>query len=361
MKIDKAYKEQKKLNKTFERQNKITKTLNEATKAYDEGEPIMSDKEWDNLFFELTEMETVEGVQTINSPTQIISYEVVNELEKIKHEHPMLSLPKTKSLEELENFIGDYDYLVMPKLDGLTCSLTYENGELTRAETRGDGNIGENILHNAKVIRSIPKHINYKQRLVIDGEIICTYEDFKDFANDYKNPRNFAAGSIRLLDSQECAKRKLTFIVWDIIEGFEEKDYLHDKLELIYEQGFISVDYTAYWGDLQEDIDHILKWNKKWQYPIDGVVVKYESKKLRQSLPATAHHLGGAIAYKFYNEEYSKYNIDDNIDAYQFFKYHCLGYNTPPNYGAMFFGITPFSLNQSKSIMEQFSNKGFIL
>ena len=310
MKIDRAYKEQKNLNKVLEKQNKITKTLNEATKAYDEGEPIMSDKEWDNLFFELTEMETIEGVQTINSPTQIISYEVVNELEKIKHEHPMLSLPKTKSLEELENFIGDHDYIVMPKLDGLTCSLTYENGELIRAETRGDGNIGENILHNAKVIRSIPKYINYKQRLVVDGEIVCTYKDFKDFANEYKNPRNFAAGSIRLLDSRECAKRKLTFIVWDVIEGFEEKDYLHNKLESIYEQGFISVDYTAYWGNLQKDIDHILEWNKNWQYPIDGVVVKYESKKLRQSLPATSHHLGGAIAYKFYDEEYSTNLLD---------------------------------------------------
>ena len=284
--------------------NDLIKKLNKATKAYDEGHPIMSDKEWDDLYFELSHIEESAGTASADSPTQIISYEVVNELEKIDHEHPMLSLPKTKSLEELENFIGDHDYIVMPKLDGLTCSLTYENGELIRAETRGDGNIGENILHNAKVIRSIPKHINYKQRLVVDGEIICTYKDFKDFANDYKNPRNFAAGSIRLLDSRECAKRKLIFIVWDIIEGFEEKDYLHDKLELIYEQGFISVDYTAYWGDLQEDIDHILEWNKKWQYPIDGIVVKYESKKLRQSLPATSHHLGGAIAYKFYDEEY---------------------------------------------------------
>lgn len=311
MKIDRAYKEQKNLNKVVERQNKITKTLNEATKAYDEGEPIMSDKEWDNLFFELTEMETVEGVQTINSPTQIISYEVVNELEKIKHEHPMLSLPKTKSVDELKAFVGDHDFILMSKLDGLTCSLTYENGELIRAETRGDGLIGENILHNAKIIKNIPQHIDYLDRLVVDGEIICKYNDFEEFSNEYKNPRNFAAGSIRLLDSEECAKRNLSFIVWDVIEGFGP-DFLHERLDLAETYGFETVYYylPKEKKDLYRGLDNTEEISNEFNLPIDGVVIKYESKKLRDSLPFTGHHLGGAIAFKFYNEEYPTNLLD---------------------------------------------------
>lgn len=295
MKIDKTYKERK----------KMAENLNKATKEYDKGEPIISDKEWDDLYFKLLALEESAGTAFTDSPTQTISYEVVNELEKIEHEHPMLSLPKTKSINELENFIGDYDYIVMSKLDGLTCSLTYENGELIRAETRGDGKIGENILHNAKVINNIPNFIDYKERLVVDGEVICKYNNFEEFSSDYKNPRNFAAGSIRLLNSEECEKRNLSFIVWDIIEGFEEEDYLHNRLEKAYKLGFTCVDYTAFWSSIEEDIDFIKTQAKKHFYPIDGVVIKYESKKLRDSLPITSHHLGGAIAYKFYDEEYS--------------------------------------------------------
>ena len=290
------------------RKEDLIKTLNEATKAYDEGNPIMSDLEWDNLYFELSHMEESAGTASADSPTQTISYEVVNELEKIEHEHPMLSLPKTKDITELDRFIGDHDYIMMPKLDGLTCSLTYENGELVRAETRGDGHIGENIFHNAKVIKNIPNFITYKERLVVDGEVICKYEDFEPFSKDYKNPRNFAAGSIRLLDSQECEKRNLSFIVWDVIEGFEEHDYLHNKLEKVFELGFQVVDFTAWLDYLDEEVEYIKNLAKF--YPIDGIVVKYESKKLRQSLPATSHHLGGAIAYKFYNEEYPTKLLD---------------------------------------------------
>lgn len=294
MKIDSTYKERK----------QMAKVLNQATKEYDEGHPIMNDKEWDDMFFKLTKIEYSAGSAAADSPTQTISYEVVNELEKIEHEHPMLSLPKTKSIDELVAFIGDKDYIIMGKMDGLTCSLTYENGELVRAETRGDGYIGENILHNAKVIKNIPNAIDYKDKLVVDGEIICKYNDFEKFSKDYKNPRNFAAGSIRLLDSEECAKRDLTFIAWDVIEGIEEEDYLHNKLEKLHKLGFDCVHYTAYWNNINEDIKKIQSWCQDSYYPIDGVVVKYESKKLRQSLPSTGHHLGGAIAYKFYDEEY---------------------------------------------------------
>lgn len=284
--------------------------LNFHTKLYNKGEEIISDEQWDELYFQLKEKEAELGIYYPDSPTQSITYETVSELKKIKHNHSMLSLPKTKNLEELENFIKDYDCIVMPKLDGLTCSLTYEKGELVRAETRGDGEEGEDILYNAKVVKNIPNRIDYKERLVLDGEVICTYKDFEQFKNDYKNPRNFAAGSIRLLDSKECSNRNLTFVVWDIIEGFEEWDYLHEKLEAATQCGFTCVNYAIFHNSLQEDIDYIINRNKGDNYPIDGIVVKYESKKIRNSLPKTNHHMGGAMAYKFYDNLYPTELID---------------------------------------------------
>lgn len=134
----------------------------------------------------------------------------------------MLSLEKTKSLEDVKTFCNHHKMALMAKVDGLTCSLKYVDGRLVSAETRGDGIIGEDILHNALIIPSIPKRIKYKGDLIIDGEIVCLKKDFSSFETEYKNCRNFAAGSIRLLDSKECEKRKLTFIVWDVIEGFKD-------------------------------------------------------------------------------------------------------------------------------------------
>ena len=134
----------------------------------------------------------------------------------------MLSLDKTKDLSVIKSFLGKKSFIAMAKMDGLTCSLTYEKGKLVRAETRGNGTIGEDILHNANVIPSIPKYINYKEQVIIDGEIICSYSDFETFSTQYKNPRNFASGSIRLLDSKECEKRKLKFVVWDVIKPFND-------------------------------------------------------------------------------------------------------------------------------------------
>ena len=292
MRIDKDY-------------NSLIKELNKRTKEYDEGHPTITDKEWDDLYFEIKKQELENNVISTDSPTQSISYEVVNELEKITHEHPMLSLPKTKSIEEVSNFIGDIPYIIMSKMDGLTCSLTYENGELVRAETRGNGEVGEDILHNAKILSSIPNHINYNSKLVIDGEIICKYNDFEEFSNEYANPRNFAAGSIRLLDSEECSKRKLSFIAWDLIEGFKNVDDLYIRLRLIEDLGFTIVPFIFdSMQTVEEEINDIKELSKELYYPIDGVVIKYRSCKKRESLPSTSHHAGGALAYKFYDDEY---------------------------------------------------------
>ena len=227
--------------------------LNRHTELYDKGVSEISDKAWDDMYFELAALEHERGYIIPNSPTQKVNYTVVNELQKVKHNHPMLSLDKTKDIEEIKSFIGNKDWIAMLKMDGLTCSLLYEGGRLVKAETRGDGEIGEDITHNAMVVPSIPKRIPYTDRLVVDGEIICRLDDFKEFEGEYKNARNFASGSIRLLDSNECAKRKLTFVAWDVITGYkkDEEVTLGNKLHQLYDYNFKVVPYFLD-GDFEE-------------------------------------------------------------------------------------------------------------
>ena len=211
----------------IKRMENLIEELNEATRAYDEGKPYMSDHEWDDLYFELLQLEKHLGIAYSNSPTQRIDFQIVSALKKSEHNHPMLSLAKTKDIQEVESFIGKHSYLAMCKMDGLTCSLRYYNGKLVSAETRGNGLVGEDVLHNALIIPSIPKYIAYKDELIVDGEIICCLDTFTEkFSNTYKNARNFAAGSIRLLDSKECSSRDLTFVAWDVIKGFDEENEL---------------------------------------------------------------------------------------------------------------------------------------
>ena len=286
------------MNQVSNKIRELIEYLNYHTKCYDEGKPEISDMEWDIKYYELDKLEKEYSIYFNNSPTQSISYEVVNSLEKVVHNHDMLSLEKTKALSEVKDFLGNVPYLAMCKMDGLTCSLKYENGELVSAETRGNGKVGENILHNARVIPSIPKIIPYKDTLVIDGEIICTKEDFKEFENDYANPRNFAAGSIRLLDSNECSKRKLRFIAWDVIEGLNDGKYLSDKFVSLRDFGFIIVPYCGY-DDHERDINEITQMAEQFKYPIDGVVFKFDDVEYGRSLGQTSHHFKNALAFKF--------------------------------------------------------------
>ena len=278
----------------------LVKELNEATKLYDEGRPMMSDKDWDTKYFALEKLEKEIGYTPLTSPTRNIYYGSVNQLNKIKHNHLMLSLDKTKDLDEVKAFIDNKDFLMMAKMDGLTCSLHYKNGKLVSAETRGDGVVGEDVLHNARVIPSIPNYINYFDDLVIDGEIICSYEDFKYFENEYKNPRNFAAGSIRLLDNKECEKRKLQFVAWDIISGFDEESTLDAKLLKISQLGFTIIPFLTN----SYDVDNIKNIISTLSYPIDGLVFKFNDIAYGKTLGATSHHFNNAIAYKFYDETY---------------------------------------------------------
>ena len=285
--------------------------LNNATKAYDEGNPIISDKEWDDIYFWLVEAEKYCGFKKPNSPTIKIHYSVVNELVKVKHNHEMLSLPKTKELDEVKNFLGEHEAVAMGKMDGLTCSLRYINGQLVSAETRGDGLVGEDITHNAMVIPSIPKNIDYQDELIIDGEIICTTENFKEFAKEYKNPRNFAAGSIRLLDARECEKRKLSFVAWEVVKGLEIENSLMGRFLYLIQLGFsvvphmlLSTHYKCETAKQKDYISFIQDMCKHCGLPIDGVVFKFDDIKYGKSLGKTSHHFNNAIAYKFYDELY---------------------------------------------------------
>ena len=277
--------------------------LNYYTKLYDEGKPEISDQEWDDMYFKLVTLEKKTGLYFEDSPTQRVNYQVVNKLNKVEHSHPMLSLDKTKDTNTVKSFISNKKYLAMAKMDGLTCSLTYRGGRLVKAETRGNGEIGEDILHNALVVKNIPNKIEFYDELVIDGEIICDYKSFEKFENEYKNPRNFASGSIRLLDSAECAKRNLSFVVWDVIKGFGQS-YLNEKLVAAGNLGFTIVPMAPSVGNIDSDIEQVQLKCKALHYPIDGVVFKYNNCEEYEAAGRTDHHFKGGLAYKFYDEEY---------------------------------------------------------
>ena len=297
---------------------KLIDTLNHNTYLYNAGLPRMSDKQWDDMYYQLKLLEDETGIIFNDSPTQSIVYKTMDSLPKVKHSHKMLSLAKTKDIEEVKKFMGNNICLAMLKMDGLTCSLTYEYGQLVRAETRGNGEEGEDITHNAKVIPSIPlilpREYHNIERLVIDGEIICDTKTFeKEFSNEYANSRNFAAGSIRLLESQECAKRNLTFVAWDVIEGLDEEIVcVSSLLDIIDDFGFNTVPRNL--ADSTIDIEVIIDILKNkaniYNYPIDGIVFKFDNIIYGKSLGATAHHFNNAIAYKFYDDTYPTTLLD---------------------------------------------------
>lgn len=281
----------------------------------------VSDFEYDQLYDELSALEQeTEFIMTV-SPTQTVGYEVKSELTKVKHNHPMLSLDKTKDINDVVKFLGNKDGLVMPKMDGLTCSLRYLDGKLVSAETRGNGEIGEDILHCAKTIKNIPLHIDYKDELIIDGEVIISYDDFEKINSTlpedqkYKHPRNLASGSIRQLDSKIAAERNLKFIAWKVIKGWDKALGL-DSNSFCYRLGFaefLGFDVVDWYGlpDFCRDeriisyaIDVMKKWAKDNSYPIDGCVFSYDDVAYGDSLGATGHHLRSQYAYKFYDELY---------------------------------------------------------
>ena len=297
-----------KFEKRLYRIKELIEKMNEASRLDEIGQSLMTDQEWDEMYYELKALESETGVVYPNSPTQTIYYDVKNELTKIEHDHKMLSLDKTKDWNEFLRYFGDKPVVGMLKLDGLTCSLTYWDGYLIKAETRGNGKVGEDILHNARVVKSIPKQIPYKGKLVVDGEILCTWKDFKAFEGEYANPRNFASGSIRLLNSTECEKRNLTFVAWNVIEGFNNSNSFTDKLIALEQSGFIVVPWTSsfYWNAKEFLIEQATEEG----YPIDGLVGRFNDIEYGLSLGETDHHSKAAYAFKFYDETYETHMLD---------------------------------------------------
>ena len=296
---------------------RLIKQLNEYRDSYyNDARPVVSDAAYDKLFDELSELEKETGVVYANSPTQTVGYVVKSELEKVKHSHPMLSLDKTKSVNDLVKFSRDKDCILSLKMDGLTCLLTYENGELVQGETRGDGEVGELITHNAKVFDNIPLTIDYKGHFEIEGEAIITYDDFNkinEFLSDdkkYKNPRNLASGSVRQLDSKTAAKRHIKFIAWkvptEVPEGICSNSFLH-RLMCARDFGFEIISFLAYSSSDKEHLPEMIESLKtkahNYGYPIDGLVMTYNDIQYGESLGMTGHHPKHSIAFKFYDEE----------------------------------------------------------
>lgn len=283
------------------------KKLNYYTELYDQGKPEISDAEWDNLYFDCTNFEEETGYIDPKSPSATIQYNVKNNLKKVTHNHPMLSLDKTKDINVLRKWLKE-PTIVMLKMDGLTCSIKYENGKLVSAETRGNGEVGEDITENIKRLPSVPKKISTKETTIVDGEVICTYKDFEEFSDSYKNPRNFASGSIRLDDADECEKRKLTFVAWDKITGNEN---LATKLDMLKKLGFVVVPYKETDLDnLEAQQEEMVKIATKSTYPIDGLVYKIDDYDSYTSKGRDNHSFLGALAFKLYDPEFETELVD---------------------------------------------------
>lgn len=285
---------------TREEYTKNIELLNEYTRLYDLGTPAITDEAWDSLYFDCQAFEEETGYIDLKSPTSSVQYDVQNALKKVTHNHPMLSLDKTKDPAVLKKWIGNLDTIVMLKMDGLTCSIKYVDGKFVSAETRGNGQIGEDITENAKRLPSIPMTIPATGTVIVDGEVICKYDDFEEFSDSFKNPRNFASGSIRLQDADECEKRKLTFVAWDLISSDAN---FNDKLSEMEKLGFIVVEYEATSIEHLEEQQELLKQRAASKnYPIDGLVYRINDTQIWISKGKTDHAFQGSFAFKFYDQ-----------------------------------------------------------
>jgi DNA ligase (NAD+) len=297
--------------------------LNQWTEDYDKGAPVVEDYEWDDLYYSVQDFEYYNPeLISPDSPTQKVHFVKVSELSKVKHSHPMLSLAKTKDLTKITEILGtDFPLIAMLKLDGLSCSLTYEKGVLVRAETRGDGVVGEDVTHNIWHVSTVPRHLPQKIDLKVDGEIIIKEDDFEPFAQEYKNPRNLAAGTIRLLDAATSIKRRLTFVAWDAFFSDEDEfTNLSDKLHFLQDSNFIVTRFRELSGNasnnkIQEAIDSLRDVAKVLDFPIDGIVFKIDNTKEYARKGRTDHHFKGGVAFKFFEETYGTNLLDVSFDV----------------------------------------------
>ena len=297
----------------IKRLKELTDRLNHYRDSYyNNSESLISDKQYDDLFDELQSLEEETGIIMSNSPTKTVGYEVKSKLEKIKHSHPMLSLDKTKSTEDLIKFSDGRDCIISLKLDGLTVLNTYDNGVLCQSETRGNGEEGEIITHNAKVFDNLPLNIPFDRKFEIEGEAIITQSDFEkiNVNGEYKNCRNLASGSVRQLDSNITKDRHVRFIAWKIPFGVTTYS---QGFEIAAQYGFEVVPYVKYnskYDDIKKAIEILKDIAKEKSLPIDGLVITYNNVEYGKSLGMTGHHPKHSLAFKFYDDVYPTKLLD---------------------------------------------------
>jgi DNA ligase (NAD+) len=299
------------INAKKQRMKELIEILDKAAKAYyaDSAE-IMSNAEYDELYDELENLEKETGIVLAGSLTKKVGYEVLSSLPKKAHKEPRLSLAKTKEVAELESFLGDKEGILMWKLDGLTIVLTYENGELVEALTRGNGEIGEVVTENARFFENIPLVIPYKGSLMVRGEAIIKYSDFNrindeitDVAEKYKNPRNLCSGSVRQLSTEVTASRNINFIVYEDLEGGEKFKTRVEELNYLESLGFTVVDHPLVTRDsLEAEVRTYEKRIKSYDIPSDGLVLQFNDIAYGNSLGKTAKFPRHSIAFKWKDE-----------------------------------------------------------
>lgn len=287
--------------------------LNKANKAYyQENREIMSNFEYDKLYDELVELEKETGVTLSNSPTIHVGYELLSNLPKEQHEKPMLSLDKTKDVAALKEWLGDNDGVLSWKLDGLTIVMTYLDGKLVKAVTRGSGEVGEVITNNAKVFTNIPVNINYKGSLILRGEAVISYSDFEkindeiqDVAAKYKNPRNLCSGSVRQLNNKITAERNVRFYAFSLVkaDGIDFRNSRTEQLNWLKAQGFSTVEFKKVnSSSIEESVQWFAEHVAENDLPSDGLVLTYENISYGESLGSTAKFPRDSIAFKWRDE-----------------------------------------------------------
>ena len=295
------------------RMRELVDLLNRARRAYEqEDQEIMSNYEYDRLYDELEGLEKELGTRLASSPTVNVGYEVLSELPKERHERPMLSLDKTKDVERLKEFLGDQKAMISWKLDGLTIVLTYQDGGLVKAVTRGNGEVGEVVTNNARVFKNVPLSIPYQGELVLRGEAVISYKDFEKINGEigdadakYKNPRNLCSGSVRQLNNEITAKRNVRFYAFTLVraEGVDFHNSRICQMEWLKSQGFDVVENHPV---TRETIDSEVAWFAEHiagnEVPSDGLVLVYDDIAYGQSLGTTAKFPRDSFAFKWADE-----------------------------------------------------------
>lgn len=297
-----------------ERMQELVTLLNRAAKAYyQDAQEIMSNLEYDRLYDELTKLEAELGITLSDSPTVNVGYEVLSELPKERHESPMLSLDKTKEVQDLKRFVGDQKAMMSWKMDGLTIVLTYRDGTLFKAVTRGNGEVGEVITNNARVFKNIPLKISYQGELILRGEAIIGYKDFEkineeiaDIDARYKNPRNLCSGSVRQLNNEITAKRNVRFYAFTLVQadGVDFHNSREKQMDWLREQGFEVVEHVMVTRDQVEDA--VAEFSRKIvdnDFPSDGLVLVYDDIAYGRSLGRTAKFPRDSYAFKWADEQ----------------------------------------------------------